>query len=227
MSKIKFFTLPYAGGNSSIYYELKESLAQSDIEIISLEYSGHGIRLDEKLNITVQDIVDDIYEQLLEYNIDYDYAILGYSLGSLVLYELYKKLVREKFKLPDHLFFCASCSPDYYSKENKKIDNRNDLLNTLNSYGGMDTQLNNEVEFMEYFLPIMEADLKAICSYHDISPIKIDVNSHIIYSCEEKDIYSWNNYVNNKCDYRKINSGHFFIRDHYIELGDILCEILN
>ena len=81
------FCLPYAGGSEVAYYKWKKYLHPS-IELIPIELKGRGKRFNEIFYESLEEAVDDIFENIKDKIINNDYAIYGHSMGSLLSYEL-------------------------------------------------------------------------------------------------------------------------------------------
>lgn len=61
----------------------------NSIEFIPIEYSGRGSRIGETLFANLNEMVDDVYKQILIHiNECEKYSIFGHSFGGLVAFEL-------------------------------------------------------------------------------------------------------------------------------------------
>ena len=61
--KFVLYTIPFAGGSSLSYAGWNKYLS-SDIELMNLDYSGHGKRIGEGLISNFDDVVSDILNQI-------------------------------------------------------------------------------------------------------------------------------------------------------------------
>lgn len=222
------FALPYAVGNSSIFFDLKRSLGNS-VKLIALDYSGHGIRISEPLMFSIDEITEDIYKQIRNIGIDEDYCILGYSMGSVIAKELYMKLLSYECNLPKYIFLCA-CSEPGHKRKKRNIANcsRNDLINILREYSGTSEEVFECDELLDLILPILKADFSALENYQPQESFgEIISGGIILYSNEEKmNIKKWDRYFKCECIYEKIDAGHFFINDYYVEMAEIIKSII-
>ena len=108
MVKTTLFCIPFAGGNKSLYYPLKDKLP-SDIILKPLELPGRGERLIEEPLEEIEDMVDDLVKQIMQERPE-KFIILGYSLGTILAYEIYFKLSEIGYTAPQHMILCA-CEP--------------------------------------------------------------------------------------------------------------------
>lgn len=90
MSNMVLFCLPYAGGSSTVLYTLSKKIS-CRTELV--DFSGKGTRIGQDLYDSFDSMVDDIVSIIVEQiKDDKRYALLGYSMGSLVAYEVAKKI---------------------------------------------------------------------------------------------------------------------------------------
>jgi medium-chain acyl-[acyl-carrier-protein] hydrolase len=104
---MKLICYSYAGGSASMYNKWKD-LVDASIEIFPMEYAGRGSRAMEPLYATFEHLVEDMFEQTCKILSKHEeYALFGHSMGGLVTYELYKRLLEAGFSQPQHVFLSA------------------------------------------------------------------------------------------------------------------------
>ena len=89
---MQLFCFTYAGGTAAFFNQLEAACA-GKIDFVKLEYPGHGLRRKENLCDAFQDLVADSYVQLRENYLGGDYALLGYSMGSIAALESLRYLM--------------------------------------------------------------------------------------------------------------------------------------
>lgn len=223
----KLLCLPYAGGSSAMYNSLKKELSDR-YEVIAFDYPGHGNRSRENLLDNLMDTVDDVYDTICAIIADdFEYAILGYSMGSIVAYEVTKRLVLKGGPIPEKVFYVACNSPDTCLEDDVPYDKEDaEFIKYLSEMGGI-----NEVDFMDsdvsaYFLPILRSDFKQLYEYDWKQKIcALPIPQVIITSQSENNYHGWSKASSLESTYFTISRGHFFIRDYYKELSDIIKNI--
>ena len=131
MRTIKLFCIPYAGCSASIYSKWKRKLPQ-DIELIPLEPAGRGRRCDEPLYNNLNEAVDDLYwEAAKVLDRSDEYILFGHSMGSLLAFELYYKLMEEGFREPLHLYVSGARLPIWNGASSTMTSRWNSFKNTL------------------------------------------------------------------------------------------------
>ena len=227
---MKLIMLPCAGGSSLMFQGIKDQLPAT-INSLALDYAGHGRRADRPLREDFLKIVAEIFEYLRETNFDFqeDYAFLGYSMGSVISYELTKKIQRANLPLPRHLFLCASAPVGYEKKEQIASIPNEELYHYLKQSGGTNQELLNNQDFQDFYYPIIAADLIAINNYELKKDIDLTVPVTVISGSQDKysqeDVLAWQDYCQ-KCDFERLVGGHFFIYECPRELVDIISARL-
>nr|WP_295680093.1 thioesterase domain-containing protein [uncultured Lachnoclostridium sp.] len=226
----KLLVLPYAGGSAQIIANKLRKYMGVGIDIVPIELPGRGRRSGEKLLTNFNEVMDDILPQIFEIINNGDkYALFGYSMGSLIIYELYYGIERKKWNTPEMMFFCASNPPKEVLNKHK-LDSKS-IINEMINLGGTDKIILNNPEIMEYIIPIMRADFKVMNSYTYMKHRKrLECPISIQYGIDDDiidNVDSWRDYTNAKCDFKYYDSGHFFINSYSKEMADYikLCNI--
>lgn len=94
--KLVLYTIPFAGGSSLSYLGWNKYL-NSDIELVNLDYSGHGKRIGEVLISNFDDVVWDILTQIKDSLNNRKFLIYGHSMGGMVAYYI-SRILQEKFQ---------------------------------------------------------------------------------------------------------------------------------
>lgn len=231
--KIQLFCIPYAGGMADSFRELAGLISQSEeILPILLEYAGHGTRKTESFYGNFDEMTEDIARQIREKRIpECDFALLGYSMGSIVTYEiLAKDLLGEA---PCHVFVAAHEAPDVHW-ECKVYEQMQDeeFMERMISFGGFpnfDWKLMKNKFFRRlYFQPIRE-DYRLLSIYRMKKQIVLPAPATMIYSPQDiptEQIRSWDKFAAGEMEYVELGRNHFFLKEHVEDLAKILRERL-
>lgn len=232
--KTKLYLLPYAGGSATLYKKWARYL-DNEIELIPIELPGRGKRINDPLlhnfNDMLQDITRNISEQISN-GLDSKYAIFGYSMGSLLCYELYYQLEKMNLPLPEHIFFSAREAPHLSTSELIHTLSNEQLSNKIASLGGTIQSFFESKELLDFFLPIIRADFSVVDSYQFISKSnKIDCDISILFAVDDVEIevegvYEWKEYSNKECRFHSFDDGHFFINKYPEKIVRIINSTL-
>lgn len=201
-AKIRLFCFPYGGGGASIYSQWQAMLPHS-IEVCPIQLPGREDRIQEPLINQVPHLINHLLENL-QSEFDLPFAFFGHSFGSLIGFELTRKLRQYQLPMPAHLF--ASAFPDP-RKPTKSLDNLiadlsklginlfdylhasqvarltplelNQLAKLFNTNGLLEYS-NQKLtkEIIQMMLPIFASDMNIVKSYvyRDEAPLDIPIS---------------------------------------------------
>ncbi|MCI5727833.1 MAG: thioesterase domain-containing protein [Clostridium sp.] len=228
------YAFPYAFGGANIFNELRDSL-KTKVKLKAFNYSGHERRLMEPLYNNIKDIVDDLYDNVIKEidNINEEYAFLGYSMGGIVSYELYKKLRANKKQLPVYMFAFASSEPEFeYKKDDYENYSLEQLKERLLELGGTSKEVAENDELMQLMSEVIRNDLIVLRDYkvEQSAVDKIDCPMLIIRGTEEDNKegcqLGWQKYCNNIFEYKEIEGKHFFLFDGRKDIVETVKNII-
>ncbi len=212
---IKLFCFPCAGGTAQMYYKWKKELSGS-FEIIPVELAGRGLRTGEPFYKNFNELVDDlagrVEERIAE---NTQYALLGFSMGALITYEVYQTLKKKGYVEPLHLFFLGREAPDCKILKINHLSDE-DFLKEIVSYEGIPNELSENKDIINFFLPVLRADFKIHEQYCNNYPLEVSTNMSVIWGKEDKSIIrsemsSWQRICSKVCSLYELDGSHFFI----------------
>ncbi|MCR3758494.1 thioesterase [Clostridium felsineum] len=224
---MKLFCLPYAGGSKTIYYKLKNAI-NSNIQLEPIELKGRGSRYDEGFYTDFEDAVNDIYLKIKNKIIDDEYAIFGYSMGSLLAFELYYKIVENGGKIPKHIFFSGYKAP-HCAREKEPIHNLPDagFMDEVIKLGGTPIEVVENDELCKIVIPILKNDFRILELYKykkKSNPIECDITilsgSKDTLTFEELDGWKMHSAKNTKI--LIFEGNHFFINNNMKEIINLI-----
>jgi surfactin synthase thioesterase subunit len=234
MKKIKLLCIPYSGGLASSYFVWKKFLPKW-IEICPIELAGHGRRIQESLYRDVDEAASDIADYMCSQLCEGDpYALLGHSMGSLLAFETYHKIMESKrMPLPCHIFFLgrkAPCDLTHRTEFYKTSDEV--FIKQVCSYGGVSQQFLENEELLQLFLPILRNDfMLAETHRYQKKNKKIHCNITVLNgeedaSVQTDNLHEWTTLTEGNCDFKVLPGSHFFLFEHGEMLADIIAKKL-
>lgn len=228
---MKLFCIPYAGGSSTVYYQWKKYLPKT-INIIPVDYKGHGRRCAEELSDTMEDMVEDLFHKIIGCFDGEEYSFFGHSMGSIVAYELYYRIKESGFKCPEHIFFSGHASPDCRSNAIIKYLLPDEaLILEITKMGGFSEAVLQENKLVKTMLPIIRNDFRIIETYQ-YTPYREKMNCpiSILYGVQDTigvdDLKRWKRFTIGDCSFYGFNGNHFFINDYYPMIVKIITKTL-
>lgn len=224
---MQIFCIPYAGGNSSFFDQFEKSL-EGKAECIKIEYSGRGSRKREENYQTFNDMIKDVASQInAKINTTCEVIIFGYSMGSLVGYEvIVNNLLLKKpvlFIAAAHLPPMQSCIKDKFSTLNDA-----DLINKLKGFGGIDHRLLSNRRFWPMFLPQIRNDYRLLESYDSDKPkIQIDIKLNVLFAENDTPYHyvkEWSQISSKETKFYEFEGNHFFLKGKEQEISEIILN---
>lgn len=229
MRQMILICLPFAGGHKYSYRNIENNC--SELKLITLEYPGRGSRSSENLILNIEDLVEDLYTQLLSLNIRQDYALYGHSMGGLLGYLLLRLMKNNNFIPPVHFFISGTSGPSASRRREKRhlLDNVS-FSQEIQKIGQLPDEILSNSELWDFIEPILRADFKICENYvHEVSP-KLRIPMTVITGDEEdlttEEILLWQEETTCKVDFIQLGGGHFFIFPKSKELINIFYEKL-
>ncbi len=229
MRKVKLFCLPYAGGSSAaIYYKWKKYL-DSNIEVVPVELAGRGRRMSESSYDSMLNAVEDVYNIIKPIIKDCDYAFYGHSMGTIIAFELCRKIMSENERQPLHLFVSGRYPPS--TRRAEKYLSRlpdNIFLEEVCKLGGTSTEIVANKELCDIFVPILKADYRIIEEYKYINSDKkfncgiTAFNGKGDTEVSYNEVKEWGKHTLLQNPIYEFEGNHFFINDKIAEITEII-----
>lgn len=213
---MKLFCLPFAGGSATYYHDWKKKLAPN-FEVIPIELKGRGIRFNEKLDSSFQEMIEDVYLQLTSHELD-NFMIFGHSMGGLLAIEVFYQLLINDRILPKRLFL-SGCSPPHLFDISKIIPDENlpndCYIKEVAQLGGISPELLENSELFDLVIPIIKNDFLNLLSYRFSNKMSLNVPVSILAGTNDNisktQLYEWSMLSNNSIDFQFFSGNHFFI----------------
>ena len=223
---IDLICFPYAGSGASIFYSWANYL-NPKINIYGFQAPGKEDRISEDLIEDLNTLVQNAVQELKQL-IQRPFVLFGHSLGSVLAFEITKKLEAEQFA--PQLLVLSGRPPPKFGLKMSPISHLADkeLIEELHKLEGTDSRILENAELMELLLPIIRTDFRISESYKGSADSKI--NSPLIAIGSKNDPWineiefnEWKDYSKNTTKIQFFPGGHFYLREHL----DILSEFLN
>jgi surfactin synthase thioesterase subunit len=239
--QVNLICLPFAGGSAYSYADL-EKLTASFVKVLPIELPGRGRRFAEPLLTDLHEMARDALEQAREAITARPYALFGHSLGAKLAYVLTRRIIREGFPAPAHLFLSGCAAPSVPPKSrHRHLLPREAFLEMINELGGTPREVLREEGLMDLFEPILRADFQANDTYSRqdatgtdtggcrtrgplTQPLTVMIGTKDSVSYEEA--LKWRDETSGKTKLLALPGRHFFIFDHWKTIGRIISETL-
>jgi surfactin synthase thioesterase subunit len=229
MSKVKLFCLPFAGGSRYSYNGYVKS-APSNLLVVPVELPGRGLRFNEELLVSAHTMVDDLFQQISG-DLNQPYAIYGHSMGTLLGYLLTKRILKEKLRKPQHLFFSGRGGPSVkYDEPPRYALPKSEFVKKLRELGGSPDEVLEDDGLIDFFEPILRADFKAVETFEYEASEPFDIPITVMIGTNEKTNYeqamAWKKETVSEVTVRQFPGKHFFIFQFEKEVIKIISKNL-
>ncbi len=211
--KLRLFCFPYAGGNASMYYPLKDKIGE-EIELVAVQLPGRSERMFEEAYTDMDALVEKLYRQIAPM-LHEPFALCGYSMGGVIVYALTKKIEKFSQYRPEFSIISATKPMALLNQSTKHTLCDDGLIDMLREHKASPEEVLESKELMALVLPTIRADYQLIETYKVENGPALETQLVLFNSEEDMDketICLWQEYFKNEAKYVGFEDGHFFIR---------------
>lgn len=228
MNDPQLFCFTYAGGSASFFDIIEKELP--NIQTVKFEYAGHGMRHSERCYQSFNELADDIYGQLKKQFLGGPYHLFGYSMGTITLVEVLKRILADQnMQTPDSVFLAAHepiTKKELIGFSDAECVER--VKQRTIQFGAVPEKLIHNESFWRMYLPLYRADYSIIGKYRfEELDLRTEIPATVFYSetdTPRREMELWRRYFIGKCDYYQFPGNHFFIREHHQEIAAIIKQ---
>ncbi|HKY05779.1 MAG TPA: alpha/beta fold hydrolase [Blastocatellia bacterium] len=226
-AKLRLFCFPYAGAGAAIYYSWANG-SLDNVEVCAVELPGRGTRMQEPALTSIQSQVDSVFGGIHKH-LDKPFAFWGHSMGSIIAFELTRRLSLESNLAPAHLFVSGRQAPHIPDKFAPTYNlPEPDLLRDLKRLNGTPREVLESPELMQLVLPMLRADLEAIDTYSYKPGAKIGCPITVFGGVRDPEVdraglEGWSEHTTAAFSLRMLPGDHFFLHS----AQQLLLKIVN
>ncbi|EAD7632590.1 thioesterase [Listeria monocytogenes] len=220
---MKIICFPYAGSHTRVFTPLRNYLKENRIsaDVIEVDYAGHGRRFSETLIHSIQNNAVDIFKRLLpELNKVEPVVLVGYSMGSLIAYEIAKLMLEQGIEV-SRLLFMAATPPHKIEVSTESYEDEDNFLKKCQTYGLIKEDQFKSKELRKLFLPALFNDITSVEHYNlmnNYQRVTFDKKVAVSVFQGEMDetvssIEKWQELSDGQIAFYTYPAGHFFYYD--------------
>ncbi|QCB94987.1 thioesterase II family protein [Cellulomonas shaoxiangyii] len=168
MTPLRLYCLPYAGGSGRVFADWGPDLAPR-VDVVPLELPGRGSRLREEPLDRLEPVVRDVVGSVLRDRVAHGpapFAVLGYSYGAVLAFELARALEHAHGLRPEHLVVAAMRGPRWPGPVVQVAQlSPERFRHRLARLNGTPRELLDDLGFMALMEPVLRADFAVADSY--------------------------------------------------------------
>jgi medium-chain acyl-[acyl-carrier-protein] hydrolase len=214
--KLRIVCLPHAGGSASTFRPWIRRHASPSLSICPVEYPGRGVRLEEPLAASVEDLAAGMTHDLRDWLQAGPFAIIGHSLGALVGFSLVQRLEATRGAVPTRLVLCGARPPSHGKISPWHLLSRSGLIARLRTLGGLADRVLENDEVLDVILPLIQADLSIAESWQTADGHAAVVVSVAAVAAQHdtmappEAVAAWRPYAAGPFDFHVLPGDHFF-----------------
>ncbi len=219
----RLFCLPPAGAGASLFYPWIDA-STPDIEVCPVSLPGREDRLREPLPQSIPALADALAPVLAPL-LDRSYAILGYSMGALLAYELVLRWRAAGLSQPDMLLALAARAPTVAFRREPPMHllDKAAFRKMLEELGGTPSEVLANEDAMSLFEPILRNDLRISESYERATAVVLDCTIHAVHCrrdtlVQEADVAAWAGCTRKQFHMHVLDLAHMLARPAFMRL---------
>lgn len=226
--RVRLVCLPHAGGSAGLYQGWSR-LLPAGVQQVCVQYPGRQERLGDPCVETMEVMADRVTDALLELD-PLPLALFGHSMGSLVAYEVARRLEQRHGILPVRLFVSASPAPGQDRTSLPAPDDAS-LVDYVRRQSGSASDAYDHPELRELLLPSLRADFRLLGSYRPHRPDALRVPITALGGdrdpgCGTAELERWSALTLGGWELRSFPGGHFYLDDAAADVVDVVAERL-
>lgn len=219
-SRLRLFCFPYAGAGALIFRTWSDCLP-ADVDVCPIQLPGRGARLVERPFTRLPPLIEALAQYLAPL-LDKPFAFFGHSLGTLVSFELARRIRTQYGLHPVRLFVSAGRAPQIPFRD-RSIHTLPDkeFLAELRRLNGTPRELLDHQELMEVMLPLLRADfaLYETYAYSIEPPLNCPISAFgglQDHRVNNSDLDAWRAQTNVSFSLRMFPGDHLFLKQPFL-----------
>jgi medium-chain acyl-[acyl-carrier-protein] hydrolase len=224
--RLRMLCFPHVGAGGAAFNSWLDDLP-ADIDLCAIRLPGRENRLREPLVDDWRELVEGL-EPLLAAQLDLPYVLAGHCSGTVLAYELARRLVASGNPAPAMLVLSSTPGPTV-----RRIDEplhllpRGELLTRVIEFGGMAREILDDPELMVMFERILRADYRVIerLEYSPGAPLDVPITviggrHDEFVSCQA--MAAWAAETTTEFSLHLLDAGHYILT----EAGALVAAIM-
>ena len=229
-ASMRLFCFPFGGGGASVFHSWSDAMGE-DIEVRAAQLPGRETRYSEPRASDLPYLVRNIVQALEAYQ-DKPFAMFGYSLGSLLAFEVCRELRRLDMRMPEHLYFAAFFAPHLPPAHPPISHLADEEFAERVEYYYQPGEAWYNLELREFLMPVLRDDIALYEGYvyeHD-EPLESPID--VFAGAQDRSIplelmQPWSEQTRSRVKHHVFEGGHFFIDQSVAEIQGLVSSSLN
>ncbi len=225
---------PYAGGSASSLLALRDALEPS-VALHLATLPGRGRRFPEPATADIHALVNGLCDAI-ERIAPRRFVLFGHSMGGILAFEVARTLRRRGGRfMPLALVPSGVSAPHLFAREEKehryKLP-RDEFVAYLRELDGTPPELLAHDEALDIMLPTLRRDFELCDTYRFVMEPPLNISIVVLSGVDDGHVQGnavsdWSLHTSAGCSVHWFTGGHFFLNDHWKEIGSLLGQMLS
>lgn len=229
-ASIRLFGFPFGGGGASVFHTWPDAMGGA-VEVRALQLPGRETRFREPREKNIATLIRNIASALGEYQ-EKPFVLFGYSLGSLLAFEVCRELRRQSMRMPEHLFIAALGAPQLPPSHPpiSTLPNR-EFVEKIEYYYQPGGEAWNNRELRDFLLPVLRDDIALYETYSYRHEAPFDFPIDVFAGDSDRSVPlemtdPWSQQTSASMTRHVFRGGHFFIDTCLGEIQSLVSNSL-
>ncbi len=232
--RMAMVVFPYAGGGAAAFQSWLQQLP-SWVALHLVLLPGREERFWETPLFRGAEIVEKVTEEIMS-TLDVPFLLFGHSMGSILAFEVARRLRQICSCNPSALLVSGRCAPQLISRTPRlaALPDSDLVRQVIRLYGGIPPEVLNDFELVEMMARVLKADLHVIESYQYVTDEALQCpiaayGGHADPWVTQTELNAWREQTMSVFTAEQYEGGHFYFRsvesEHQL-LGNLrgICE---
>lgn len=221
---------PHAGGSASFFRPTSIRFSPQ-VDVVAVQYPGRQDRMREPCITDIATLADRIVDELLTLS-EKPTVFFGHSMGSVIGFEVARRLERKGVNAPHTLIASGRRAPSTHREETVHLRDDNGIIAEIKLLNGTDAGLLDDEDILRMALPALRADYRAIETYTADPGLSIRASITVLTGDDDPktsiaEAQAWSRHTEGAFRIKVFPGGHFYLtrqqeavnREIALELG--------
>ena len=215
-ARLRLLCFPHAGGGATFFHSWSEKVP-IEVELYALQLPGRERRVKEPVQTNPERLFEELFPAVRKLA-DRPIALFGFSLGALLAFETARYLNEMDQRLLLQLLVAAKQAPQLVRPTTiHRLKEREFVKQLEKNYGGLPEVVRDEPDLLEFFLPIIRADimLSETYQFQESVPLHCPITAYgglADSSTTQEQLSAWESQTAGPFELRMFRGNHFFVK---------------